>query len=96
MTPTERQWLQIARRDIRLALVKAEIGDWDAVVSCVHPYSRAVPSGAVPIEVSNLLASLGTSNPSDLRGSAAMRAAAIRRLEETKVLIGESLVANDH
>lgn len=91
MTPSERQWLQDARRFIRIALVKTEIGDWDTVVATVGNVARR--PGPPNIEVVNLLASLANANASDFRGNAAMRAAAIRRLEETKSFIGETLVA---
>lgn len=97
MTPAERQWLQNARRHIRHALVKSEIGDWDAVISWIAPLTRSTIVTSVTLEVTSLLASLATTEPASLRSNAAMRAAALRRLEETKSLIGELLVATtDH
>lgn len=94
MTPSERQWLQDARRFVRIAIVKAEYGDWDAAVAAMGNVARR-PSLVTPgtIEVINMLASFASTKPSDLRGNAAMRAAAIRRLEETKVFIGDALTA---
>lgn len=92
----ERQWLQETRRHIRIALVKAELGDWDAVITVLRPIVQTTATNAT-LEVTNLLASLTASTPSHLRSNAEMRAAAIRRLEETKALIGELLVATtDH
>lgn len=97
MTPTERSWLQDARRHIRVALVKSEIGDWDVVIFHATQVVRMEPFAPHLIEVANMLASLATAEPSQLRSNAAMRAAAVRRLEETKTLIGEILVATtDH
>lgn len=93
MTPTERRWLQDARRHIRVALVKAEIGDWDTAVLYAAQVVRMEPFAPHLTEVVNMLASLATTEPSQLRSNAAMRAAAVRRLEETKTLIGETLVA---
>jgi len=93
MTPSERAWLQDARRHIRLALVKSEIGDWDTVVFYAAQVVRMKPFAPRLTEVTNMLASLATTEPPQLRSNAAMRAAAIRRLEETKTLIGEILVA---
>lgn len=94
MTPSERQWLQDARRFVRIAIVKAEIGDWDAAVVAMGNVADR-PSLGTPdtIEVGNMLASFANTKPSDLRSNAAMRAAAIRRLEETKVFIGDALTA---
>ena len=91
--------LREIRRGIRLALVHAELHHWDEVISiCLGIYSQhASGGGEVTFEVRNLLASLANTTPSDLRRNAAMRAAAVRRLEETKTLIGESLVTiTDH
>lgn len=98
MTPSERAWLQDARRSIRLAMVKSEIGDWDTVVTAIGNVARR-PTLVTPatIEVINMLSSIAVTQPSDLRSNAAMRAAVTRRLEETKVFIGEFLVATtDH
>jgi hypothetical protein len=93
----ERQWLQETRRHIRIALVKAELGDWDAVITVLRPIVQTTATNNITPEVTNLLASLTAAEPLDLRSNAAMRAAAIRRLEETKTLIGELLVATtDH
>lgn len=93
MTPLEKTWLQNARRDIRYALDHAKHGNWEAVIHSVGAAGNIpAPAGSVILEVSNLLASIRVSRPSDFRGSAAMRGAAIRRLEEAKILIGSSLV----
>lgn len=93
LTTLERRWLQDARRSVRLALVKTEIGDWDTVVACIKTIVRTTLVTNATLEVTNLLASLASSNPSELRGNASMRAASIRRLEETKSFIGDILVA---
>lgn len=93
LSMTERQWLQNARFFIRMALVKAEIGDWDTVVSQADRIVRSPLLNEATMEVANLLASLAATKPSDLRSNAAMRAAATRRLEETKSFIGATLVA---
>lgn len=97
MTPTERQWMQDARRAIRFALVKIEIGDWDAAIGALKGVVRSTLVTKATIEVTSLLASLASSEPSDFRSNAAMRAAALRRLEEAKTYIGDTLVATtDH
>lgn len=97
MTPSERRWLQEARRCIRLAIVKSEYGDWDTVVEWTASAIRDPLVTSNTSEVIDLLSSLAVSKPSDFRTNAGMRAAAIRRLEETKFLIGELLVATtDH
>lgn len=93
MTPTERQWMQDARRHIRIALAKIEIGDWDAAIGHVKSVVRSTLVTPDTLEVTNLLASFASSEPSELRRNAAMRAAATRRLEETKTFIGDILVA---
>lgn len=93
MTPIERQWMQDARRRIRLALTKIEIGDWDAAVDHIKSVVRSTLVTPDTLEVTSLLTSFASSEPSELRRNAAMRAAAIRRLEETKTFIGETLVA---
>lgn len=92
-SPVERLWLQTARRNIRMALLKGQLEDWDAAISWIAPVVSAPPLSSVTSEVTDLLTSLALTKPSDLRGNAAMRAAAIRRLEEAKTLIGETLVA---
>lgn len=86
--------MQDARRSIRLALVKSEYGDWDTVVTAIGNVTRR-PSLVTTdtIEVINMLASIGVTEPSHLRTNAAMRAATIRRLEEAKTFIGEVLTA---
>lgn len=97
MTPTERQWMQDARRVIRFALVKIEIGDWDAAIDALKGVVRSTLVTKATIEVTSLLASIASSEPSDFRSNAAMRAAALRRLEEAKTYIGDTLVATtDH
>lgn len=93
LTMTERQWLQETRRSIRIALVKAEIGDWDTVITLLRPIVRVTTVTDATLEVTHLLASLAASEPSDLRRNVGMRAAAVRRLEEAKAQIGETLVA---
>ena len=94
MTPSNRSWLQEARRDIRSALLYAERHDWNTCVSTVASiWRRLSDTSEVTIEVKNMLASLAVTDPSELKKSAAMRAAAVRRLEEVKSFIGESLVA---
>lgn len=93
MTPSERRWLQEARRYIRLAIVKSEYGDWDAVVEWTAAAVRTPRITEHTSEVIDLLSSLAVSKPADFRTNAGMRAAAIRRLEDTKTLIGELLVA---
>ena len=95
MTQLERQWMQEARRSIRSALVSATNQNWDEVVACAASLAR-YPTGYLHdtiLEVKDLLTSLATARSQDLRGNAAMRAAAITRLEEVKSLIGETLVA---
>ena len=97
MTPLERRWLQEVRRYIRLALAKSEYGFWDEAIECTAAAVRNPLTTENTSEVINLLTSLATAKASHLRSNAAMRAAAIRRLEETKTLIGELLVATtDH
>lgn len=93
MTPTERQWMQDARRAIRFALVKIEIGDWHTAVDHIKGVVRSTLVTPDTLEVTNLLASFACSEPSDFRTNAAMRAAATRRLEEAKIYIGDILVA---
>jgi len=95
MTQLERQWLQEARRSVRAALVSADIQEWDNVVLQAAGLSRYPTGYGHPkiLEVKDLLTSLGRASHQDLRSNAAMRAAAIRRLEEVKTLIGEALVA---
>lgn len=93
LTATERQWMQDARRHIRIALTKVEIGDWHTAVEVVKSVVRSTLVTKATLEVTNLLASFASSNPSDFRSNAAMRAAALRRLEETKSFIGDILVA---
>lgn len=95
MTQLERQWLQEARRSVRTALVAADIQDWETVVLHAAGLSRYPTGYDHPkiLEVKDLLTSLGHAKPQELRSNAAMRAAAITRLEEVKVLIGEALVA---
>lgn len=92
MTPSDRAWLQEARRNIWIAIAKAEYGDWMSVVAvaggiCRHPGGTSEEA----IEVQNLLASLATSKVSDLRGSAALRSAAEQRLNDAKTFIGRVL-----
>ena len=72
--------------------MKSEYGDWDAVIEWTAAATRSPLVTENTSEVINLLASLAVSKPEDLRRNAGMRAAAIRRLEETKALIGETLV----
>lgn len=93
LTTTERRWLQEARRHIRLALVQSEYGDWDATIEWTAAAIRSPLTTENTSEVISLLTSLASAKASQLRSNAAMRAAAIRRLEETKTLIGELLVA---
>jgi hypothetical protein len=93
LTPSERQWMQDARRAIRFALTKIEIGDWDSVVGHIKGVVRSTLVTKDTLEVTNLLASIASSEPSDFRRNAAMRAAALRRLEEAKTYIGDTLVA---
>ncbi len=93
LTMTERQWMQDARRAIRFALTKIEIGDWNSAVDHIKSVVRSTLVTKATLEVTNLLASFATSEPSEFRRNAAMRAAAIRRLEEAKAYIGDTLVA---
>ena len=92
-TMVERRWMQDARRTIRIALTKVEIGDWDSVVSYAKSVVRSTLVTKTTLEVTNVLASIAASEPSDFRRNAAMRAAAQRRLEEAKAYIGDTLVA---
>lgn len=92
MTPSERAWLQEARRNIWMALTKAEYGDWNSVVAIASSIHRHPDASGEGFEVQSLLASLATSNVTDLRSSAAMRAAAVRRLNDAKTFIGSTLV----
>lgn len=97
LTMVERQWMQDARRAIRFALVKIEIGDWDSAISHIKGVVRSTLVTKATLEVTNLLASFAASEPAEFRKNAAMRAAAIRRLEEAKAYIGDTLVATtDH
>ena len=93
LTMSERKWMQDARRAIRFALVKIEIGDWDTAIIHIKGVARSTLVTKNTLEVTNLLASLAASEPSDFRSNVAMRAAAVRRLEEAKLQIGEALVA---
>lgn len=95
MTQLERQWLMEARRSIRAALVSATNQNWDDVVACAVGLAR-YPTGYLNdtiLEVKDLLTSLALTSPKDLRSNPSMRAAAVKRLEEVKSLIGETLVA---
>jgi hypothetical protein len=93
MTPLERWWLQGARRAIRLAIVKVEYGDWHAAVSWVQSVVNAPLVTSNTSEVIDLLTSSAVADPKLFISNAAMRAAFSRRLEETKTLIGNLLVA---
>lgn len=93
LTASERQWMQDARRSIRIALTKVEIGDWPTATEVIKGVVRSTLVTKATLEVTNLLASFASSEPSDYRKNAAMRAAALRRLEEAKALIGDILVA---
>jgi hypothetical protein len=93
MTPSERQWLQDARRTIRYALRQVMVDDWDAAIANAKGVVRSTIVTDCTLEVTHLLASFAHSNPTDYRANAAMRAAAIRRLKETKDYIGKTLAA---
>lgn len=94
LTTVDRCWLQDARRSIRLALLRASLNDWEAVVaSASNIHRNTTSSDATVIEVRNLLASLATTAPSHLKTNRAMREAAKRRLNDAILLIGETLVA---
>ena len=95
---TDRTWLQYARRSIRLALLRASLNDWEAVVASASNIHRNITSSDLTvIEVRNLLASLANTDPSHLKTNRAMREAAKRRLNDVRLLIGDALVATtDH
>lgn len=93
MTASERQRLREAQTIIRFALLMAERRDWSTVVSIVANTCSMIGDEPVYGEVRNMLASLAVASPGALAGNRAMQLAAIRRLEETKHLIGETLIA---
>lgn len=93
LSPVERLWLQNARRHVRMALLKGQLEEWDEVIDWLAPIVSAPDLTEVTSEVTNLLTSLALTKPSQLRGNAAMRAAAIRRLKEAKTFIDDTLVA---
>lgn len=93
MTTDQRDWLQSVRRSIRLALLDLEFERFDtAFIALRARFLDEVPVTEVTSEVKNLIASLATSDP-DLMNNPAARQAAVRRLNETKHFITESLLA---
>ncbi len=97
LSKVERRWLQEARRSLRLAHTYAENGsDWDAVVASAESvYRTPMAAHDAVIEVKNLLASLATTAPSQLRTNRAMRTAATKRIKEAILFIGETLVGDN-
>ncbi len=94
MTQLERAHLREARRHLRFAMVAAENHRWDDVVrSAEHIYRQPVGANATTMEVKDLLASMATTDPANLKSNAAMRLATVIRLKHTYDFIGEALVA---
>jgi len=95
MNRKERQWMTDTRRTIRLAIVAAEANRWAIVTSC----AKSIKLDAERyhhdkiMETKDLISSLAAVSPSEFENNIAMRASAIRRLDEIKTLLGEALVA---
>jgi hypothetical protein len=95
MTTQHRRWLADVRRAIRQALLDMEFGRVDtAMLSLKEHYRDEVIITDSTYEVKNMIASLASVDPADLKKNPAMRAAAVRRLNETKQYIGEALLAD--
>lgn len=93
MTPRHREWLGSVRRAIRKALLDLEFERFDtAFLDLRELFFTEAPISDDTMEVKNLIASLATARP-QLMQNAAARAAAVRRLEETKKYITEAMLS---
>lgn len=94
MTPNHREWLADVRRAIRQALLDLEFGRVETAFFPLREcYLVEVTVNDTTAEVKNLIASLATVDPDELKKRPAMRAAAVRRLKDTKKFISDALTA---
>jgi hypothetical protein len=94
MTPNHREWLARVRRAVRQALLDLEFGRFEtAFLPLRECYHDEVTVTDVTVEVKNLIASLAYADPGEVRRRPAMRAAAVRRLHDTKKFISDALIA---
>jgi hypothetical protein len=94
MTTQQREWLASVRRSIRKALLDLEFGRFDiAFLGIREHFVEESPTCDAAMEVKNLLASLAVVDPALTRDNPAARAAATRRLNETKRYIADALLA---
>jgi len=97
MRQAHKDWLAEARRSARGALLDLEFKRFDAASSRIREcFLSEGPTTDATMEVRNMLASIATSDPTNLKNPA-IRNAAARRLEEVIQFIGTTLLAtNEH
>ena len=94
MTPTNREWLADVRRATRRALIDLEFGRVETAFFPLREcYLAEVTVDDTTAEVKNLIASLATVDPDEVRRRPAMRIAAMRRLRDTKKFVSDALTA---
>lgn len=93
MTPAQRGWLASIRRASREAALDLEFGRYDVAFMRLHKcFHDEVSENEAIIEVRNMVASLITADRDELQKRPAMQAAAMRRLDEIKQFISDSLI----